>query len=78
LDDDGAVEAGFGQLAQKTAVHDPEAEGGGAKREVRARVEQSAMATPGYSGLRAAVAAALTVHLGRQRPAKSLYFQLAI
>ena len=39
-----------------------------------ARVKQSAMANTGNSGLRAAVAAAITVHVGQQRPAKSLYF----
>lgn len=45
-------------------------------RQVRARVKQSAMANTGYSGMRAAVATALTVHLGQQRPAKSLYFHI--
>jgi hypothetical protein len=36
------------------------------------RAWSSAMANTGYSGLRAAAAAAFTVHLGQQRPAKSL------
>ena len=47
---------------------------GSSKGARRARVEQSAMANTGYSGLRAAVSAALTVHVGQQRPAKSFYF----
>ena len=38
------------------------------------RVKQSAMANTGNSGRQAAVAAAVTVHLRQQRPAKSLYF----
>jgi hypothetical protein len=47
----------------------------GARRDKCGRAwSQSAMANTGYSGLRAAVAAALTVHVGQQRPAKSLYF----